>query len=146
MHQVVDALHAGAALHCWSSPSTAVAEISRVLRPGGVFVATTYILDGPVALVPFMRTFRQSIMGIAGEHIFISEGELEDLCKTCGLVFNPHGRFIDETKVVILQNCAVDRCRCLVGLATLENELNGANLIGFLVIRGASGDFNVVKV
>ncbi|KAL4311996.1 hypothetical protein GQ457_01G011600 [Hibiscus cannabinus] len=82
----IDALHAGAALHCWSSPSNAVAEISRVLRPEGVFVATTYILDGPVALVPFMRTFRQSIMGIAGGHIFISEGELEDLCQTCGLV------------------------------------------------------------
>ncbi|KAK8505192.1 hypothetical protein V6N13_026061 [Hibiscus sabdariffa] len=82
----VDALHAGAALHCWSSPSTAVAEISRVLRPGGVFVATTYILDGPVALVPFMRTFRQSIMGIAGGHIFLSDRELEDLCQTCGLV------------------------------------------------------------
>ncbi|MBA0759720.1 hypothetical protein Gotri_022560 [Gossypium trilobum] len=27
----VDALHAGAALHCWPSPSTAVAEINRVL-------------------------------------------------------------------------------------------------------------------
>ncbi|KAE8653903.1 Tropinone reductase-like 3 [Hibiscus syriacus] len=82
----VDALHAGAALHCWSSPSTAVAEISRVLRPGGVFVATTYILDGPFAFVPFMRTFRQSIMGIAGGHIFLSDRELGDLCQTCGLV------------------------------------------------------------
>ncbi|XP_017981587.1 PREDICTED: uncharacterized methyltransferase At1g78140, chloroplastic isoform X3 [Theobroma cacao] len=55
----VDAVHAGAALHCWPSPSTAVAEISRVLRPGGVFVATTYILDGPFGFVPFLRTFRQ---------------------------------------------------------------------------------------
>ncbi|GMJ02484.1 hypothetical protein like AT1G78140 [Hibiscus trionum] len=82
----VDALHAGAALHCWSSTTTAVAEISRVLRPGGVFVATTYILDGPFAFVPFMRTFRQNIMGIAGGHIFLSDRELEDLCRTCGLV------------------------------------------------------------
>ncbi|XWS25272.1 hypothetical protein CRYUN_Cryun27aG0055100 [Craigia yunnanensis] len=82
----VDAVHAGAALHCWPSPSTAVAEISRVLRPGGVFVATTYILDGPFAFVPFLRTFRQNIMGITGSHIFLSERELEDLCRTCGLV------------------------------------------------------------
>ena len=36
-----------------------MAEISRVLRPGGVFVASTYILDGPFAFVPFLRTFRQ---------------------------------------------------------------------------------------
>ncbi|KAG2322768.1 hypothetical protein Bca52824_015981 [Brassica carinata] len=55
----VDAVHAGAALHCWPSPSSAVAEISRVLRPGGVFVATTFIYDGL---------------------------SLEDLCKSCGLV------------------------------------------------------------
>ncbi|KAA3466545.1 putative methyltransferase chloroplastic isoform X2 [Gossypium australe] len=80
----VDALHAGAALHCWPSPSTAVAEISRVLRPGGVFVATTYILDGP--FIPFLRTFRQNVMRIVGSHIFLSERELEDLCRTCGLV------------------------------------------------------------
>ncbi|XP_039041796.1 uncharacterized methyltransferase At1g78140, chloroplastic-like isoform X2 [Hibiscus syriacus] len=82
----VDAVHAGAALHCWPSPSTAVAEISRVLRPGGVFVATTYVLDGPFAFLPFLRTFRENIMGIAGSQIFLSEHELEDLCRTCGLV------------------------------------------------------------
>ncbi|XP_022741715.1 uncharacterized methyltransferase At1g78140, chloroplastic-like [Durio zibethinus] len=86
MSSSVDAVHAGAALHCWPSPSTAVAEISRVLRPGGVFVATTYILDGPFAFVPFLRTFRQNITGIAGSHTFLSERELEDLCRTCGLV------------------------------------------------------------
>ncbi|XVF39504.1 hypothetical protein PTKIN_Ptkin01aG0039900 [Pterospermum kingtungense] len=82
----VDAVHAGAALHCWPSPSTAVAEISRVLRPGGVFVATTYVLDGPFAFVPFLRTFRRNIMRIAGSQFFLSERELEDLCRTCGLV------------------------------------------------------------
>ncbi|KAL4335611.1 hypothetical protein GQ457_07G020620 [Hibiscus cannabinus] len=82
----VDAVHAGAALHCWPSPSTAVAEISRVLRPGGVFVATTYLFDGPFAFLPFLRTFRENIMGIAGSQIFLSERELEDLCRTCGLV------------------------------------------------------------
>lgn len=37
----VAALHAGAAIHCWPNPSAALAEISRVLRPGGVFVAST---------------------------------------------------------------------------------------------------------
>ncbi|KAK9130556.1 hypothetical protein Sjap_011043 [Stephania japonica] len=30
----IDAVHAGAALHCWPSPSNAVAEISRILRSG----------------------------------------------------------------------------------------------------------------
>lgn len=36
-----------------------VAEISRVLRPGGMFVASTYILDGPFAFIPLLGTFRQ---------------------------------------------------------------------------------------
>ncbi|KAK8286330.1 hypothetical protein V6Z12_D08G286000, partial [Gossypium hirsutum] len=39
----VDAVHAGAALHCWPSPMNAVAEISRILRSGGVFVGSTFL-------------------------------------------------------------------------------------------------------
>ncbi|PNY12901.1 S-adenosylmethionine-dependent methyltransferase [Trifolium pratense] len=81
----VDAVHAGAAIHCWPSPSAAVAEISRVLRPGGVFVATTYILDGPFRAVPFLNTFRQSIRQLSGIYTVLSERELEALCKACGL-------------------------------------------------------------
>lgn len=83
----VDAVHAGAALHCWPSPSAAVAEISRVLRPGGVLVATTYILDGPFSfpLMPFVRPLRENFAAVSGSHIFLSERELEDLCVSCGL-------------------------------------------------------------
>lgn len=46
-------------LHCFHDLILQVAEISRVLRPGGVFVATTYILDGPFSAVPFLTTFRR---------------------------------------------------------------------------------------
>ena len=35
---------AGAAIHCWPNPQAALAEISRVLRPGGVFVASTFMV------------------------------------------------------------------------------------------------------
>ncbi|GLT44900.1 hypothetical protein SLA2020_187730 [Shorea laevis] len=82
----IDAVHAGAAIHCWPSPSTAVAEISRVLRPGGVLVATTYILDGPYAFFPHLRIFRENMAVISGNHNFLSEHELEEICRTCGLV------------------------------------------------------------
>nr|XP_018453421.1 PREDICTED: uncharacterized methyltransferase At1g78140, chloroplastic-like [Raphanus sativus] len=82
----VDAVHAGAALHCWPSPSSAVAEISRVLRPGGVFVATTFIYDGLFRFIPFLEDLRQEVMRYSGSHMFLSERELEDLCKSCGLV------------------------------------------------------------
>ncbi|PIM99536.1 Demethylmenaquinone methyltransferase [Handroanthus impetiginosus] len=82
----IDAVHAGAALHCWPSPSAAVAEISRVLKPGGMFVATTYILDGPFSYIPLRRPVRQTVAQISGSHVFLSEKELEDLCTSCGLV------------------------------------------------------------
>ncbi|XP_072990975.1 uncharacterized methyltransferase At1g78140, chloroplastic-like [Typha latifolia] len=82
----IDAVHAGAALHCWPSPSSAVAEISRVLRPGGVFVATTFILDIFPPAIPALRTVRQYISQIASNTIYLSEGELEDLCRACGLI------------------------------------------------------------
>ncbi|XP_071710773.1 uncharacterized methyltransferase At1g78140, chloroplastic-like [Rutidosis leptorrhynchoides] len=82
----IDAVHAGAALHCWPSPSAGVAEISRILRPGGVFVATTYIIDGPFSFIPFLRPIRQNIGQISGSHLYLSERELQELCSSCGLV------------------------------------------------------------
>ncbi|XP_065848252.1 uncharacterized methyltransferase At1g78140, chloroplastic [Euphorbia lathyris] len=82
----VDAVHAGAAIHCWPSPPAAVAEISRVLRPGGVFVGTTFILDWPFGYVPLLGPFRQNMMQLSGSQLFLNERELEDICRACGLV------------------------------------------------------------
>jgi len=80
----VDAVHAGAALHCWPSPSSAVAEISRVLRPGGVFVATTFVLSG-ILDSGIVKPLRQAMQATTTTTYF-TERELKDLCKTCGLV------------------------------------------------------------
>ncbi|MCO5580850.1 hypothetical protein L7F22_034723 [Adiantum nelumboides] len=75
----IDAVHAGAALHCWPSPSNAVAEVSRILKPGGVFVASTNALD---VIEPVKQTLRRAY-GATG---FWTERELKDLCGSCGLV------------------------------------------------------------
>ncbi|KAI9394970.1 hypothetical protein POPTR_005G165700v4 [Populus trichocarpa] len=93
----LDAVPAGAAIHCWPSPSVAVAEVSRVLRPGGVFVATTYILDGHFSLIPFLKPISQRFTQVSGSNIFLSERELEDVCRACGLVdftCTRNGRFV----------------------------------------------------
>ncbi|KAL6527255.1 hypothetical protein OROGR_016345 [Orobanche gracilis] len=82
----VDAVHAGAALHCWPSPSAAVAEISRVLKPGGLFVGTTYIFDGVPQYISLITPLRQNFTRVSGMHFYLSEKELEDLCTACGLV------------------------------------------------------------
>lgn len=39
-------IHAGAALHVWPDPAAAAAEIGRVLRDGGGFIASTFAHDG----------------------------------------------------------------------------------------------------
>lgn len=84
----LDAVHAGAALHCWPSPSNAVAEISRVLRSGGVFVATTFLvspLNTPLPLEAF-QSLRQSFGQVTNSYNYFTEKEIEDLCRSCGLV------------------------------------------------------------
>ncbi|XP_073285131.1 uncharacterized methyltransferase At2g41040, chloroplastic-like isoform X2 [Primulina huaijiensis] len=48
----IDPVRAGAALHCWPSPSNAVAEINLVLRSGGVFVGSTQFINSS-----FLKTF-----------------------------------------------------------------------------------------
>jgi SAM-dependent methyltransferase len=58
----IDAVHAAAAIHCWPSPACAVAEISRVLRPGGVFVASTFVADILPPAVPVLRIGRPVIL------------------------------------------------------------------------------------
>lgn len=77
----VDAVHAGAALHCWPSPSNAVAEITRILRSGGVFVGTTFLrFTSSTPLI--LRSLRERALQ---NYIYLTEEEIEDLCTSCGL-------------------------------------------------------------
>eukprot|EP00850_Spirogloea_muscicola_P014332 SM000102S09190 [mRNA] locus=s102:135613:137741:+ [translate_table: standard] len=82
----LDAVHAGAALHCSPSPANAVAEISRVLRPGGVFVATTFLArQAPFAdelFKPLRKAMAQNQSG--GIMKYWEPEELEELCLACG--------------------------------------------------------------
>ncbi|KAK9100496.1 hypothetical protein Scep_023926 [Stephania cephalantha] len=84
----IDAVHAGAALHCWPSPSNAVAEISRILRSGGVFVGTTFLANifGDSISAGIVKSLRQ-IARLTNSTTYnnLTKGEIEDLCTTCGL-------------------------------------------------------------
>ncbi|XP_040997576.1 uncharacterized methyltransferase At2g41040, chloroplastic isoform X1 [Juglans microcarpa x Juglans regia] len=77
----VDAVHAGAALHCWPSPSNAVAEITRILRSGGVFVGTTFLRYN--SSTPWiLRSLRERFVQ---NYNYLTEEEIKDLCTSCGL-------------------------------------------------------------
>jgi ubiquinone/menaquinone biosynthesis C-methylase UbiE len=92
----VGGVHAGAAIHCWPDPRLAVAEIARVLEPGGAYCGTTFLSPR----VPFadektqqtidaaLREVRDFVSGPGGPRGFRQWNvkDLEDLCVECGLV------------------------------------------------------------
>jgi len=71
----LDAVHAGAAMHCWPKVPDVLAEIYRVLRPGGVFYASTILT--PAAVPVSKSTF----------YVFKSEAEIENLLIDAGFSF-----------------------------------------------------------
>ena len=92
----VGGVHAGAAIHCWPDPRSAVAEIARVLEPGGAFCGTTFLSPR----LPFvdaraqqtvdaaLREAQAFLSGPGGARGFRQRNvkDLEDLCVECGLV------------------------------------------------------------
>jgi len=90
-------VHAGAAIHCWPEPRSAVAEIARVLEPGATFCGTTFLSpkvpfgdDGTQQAVDAaLRELASAVAGrVGGPRGFRqwNTRDLAELCAECGLV------------------------------------------------------------
>jgi ubiquinone/menaquinone biosynthesis C-methylase UbiE len=77
-HASLAGAHAGAALHMWPDPDAAIAEVGRVLRPGGVFVASTFAHREP------LRPLTTAFQAASSARVFEVE-ELAGMCRTHGL-------------------------------------------------------------
>jgi ubiquinone/menaquinone biosynthesis C-methylase UbiE len=98
----IDALNAGAAMHCWPDLPTAASEIYRVLKPGGRYFATTFLSS-------WFGALQAEEGGAAGPsrqafQYFSSVDQLRDLMESGGF---------DRDKILVEilgRACVVIRC------------------------------------
>ena len=73
--------YAGAALHIWPDPAAILAEIARVLSPGGRFLASTFLHHRSAAL---RHTWDRGFEWLSDVRVF-TESELHELFEGAGL-------------------------------------------------------------
>jgi SAM-dependent methyltransferase len=79
----VDVAHCAAALYLFGDPAAVIAEVARVVRPGGRFVGMTLVAPlQPLGAVG--RTAEQAFARLSGLR-YIGAKELEEMCSAAGL-------------------------------------------------------------
>ncbi|BBN01659.1 hypothetical protein MPTK1_2g09210 [Marchantia polymorpha subsp. ruderalis] len=79
-------VHAGAAIHCWPNMQSSVAEISRVLKPGGIFVASTFITPSVPGFDETLRPIRETVNLLQLQIRWFAESDLRSLVESCGFI------------------------------------------------------------
>jgi len=99
-NDALDAIHSGAALHCWPSVEKGLSEVHRTLKPGGRFFATTFLWGIPDEVINLSKSL--GINPVDRAYRFFSVPELEGLMYDAGF---------DEYSVERRSRCAIIRCR-----------------------------------
>jgi ubiquinone/menaquinone biosynthesis C-methylase UbiE/DNA-directed RNA polymerase subunit RPC12/RpoP len=105
-------VHAGAALHCWDRLQDALAEVHRVMAPGGRFLATTFLkgayfpafvveADVDPRLRKLMSSMGDDVQSVSQAYRFFDEEELVWLARVAGFT---------EISVERRKRCAILRC------------------------------------
>jgi len=95
----VEAIHSGAALHCWPYVQDGLIEVHRVLKPGGKFFATTFLWGVPDEIINLQANL--DLGGQRRAYRFFSVEELEWLMKAAGF---------SDVDVEKRDRCAIIRC------------------------------------
>ena len=106
-----DAIHSGAALHCWPNVQDGLREIYRVLKPGKGFVATTFLKGAYLSRNDaIMRNSQLKRMIIRAEeslptssaYRFFEQDELKYLFRAAGFV---------DIELVVIRGFVAIKCR-----------------------------------
>lgn len=95
----VEAIHSGAALHCWPYVQDGLTEVHRVLKPGGKFFATTFLWGVPDEIINLQANL--DVAGPRRAYRFFSVEELEWLMQSAGF---------SDVDVERRNRCAIIRC------------------------------------
>ncbi|XP_024527196.1 uncharacterized methyltransferase At1g78140, chloroplastic isoform X2 [Selaginella moellendorffii] len=81
------AVHTSAAIHCWPQPLHAVAEIARLLQPGGIFVASTFLFPlPPPPIDKLLEPLRQALGRMQCPLRLWTELDLREIATANGLI------------------------------------------------------------
>lgn len=107
-HNVFDAVHAGAALHCWPCVQDGLREVRRILKPGGRFFATTFFSGAyfpdrePFKLALRVADQLQLRSRVSSPYNFFEPDQLEYILRATGFA---------SVEVERRGGCAIIRCR-----------------------------------